>query len=245
LYDDLAVLFLRRSEGSNLIDEAIIPALTMAPALPNQYHFISPASGNSQGTRFLVFFVTGNPGLVAYYNIFLSHLYALLSTTSFSQTNKARFDVFCPCLRGFELEGNLSQHGKHTGKDKGPPYGLADQIDAIEESVKRLVDETNKRDGGVTNVILMGHSIGSYILLEIIKRHRVRLAKWTAGKVGEPDNGLRIVGGICLFPTVTHLKQSPSGRKFGVSDFLSINGTNELLVTSRLSRFSGDYSSQI
>lgn len=49
-------------------------------------------------------------------------------------------------------------------------------------------------------VILMGHSVGSYMLLEIIRRVRAK---------GEE---IRIVGGICLFPTVLDIAKSESGK---------------------------------
>jgi hypothetical protein len=52
-----------------------------------------------------------------------------------------------------------------------------------------------------TTITLIGHSVGAYILLELITRIR------------KSSSPLNIRGGILLFPTVTHLAQSPSGIK--------------------------------
>ncbi|KAL8951767.1 MAG: hypothetical protein Q9222_002288 [Ikaeria aurantiellina] len=49
----------------------------------------------------------------------------------------------------------------------------------------------------------MGHSVGAYILLEIIRNHRKRIED------GAKDFDL--IGGILLFPTITHIARSPSG----------------------------------
>ncbi|KAK5013236.1 hypothetical protein LTR16_003873, partial [Cryomyces antarcticus] len=59
-------------------------------------------------------------------------------------------------------------------------------------------------------VVLVGHSVGAYILLEILQRQQEsrRQDKLQTQYV-------EIVGGICLFPTVTHIAQSRSGTKFG------------------------------
>jgi pimeloyl-ACP methyl ester carboxylesterase len=73
--------------------------------------------------------------------------------------------------------------------------------------------------GQPPRVIIVGHSVGAYILLEILRRHRERL-------LGNPKDdaadGMRIEGGICLFPTVTHIAKSKSGRKFSVGPHFNI-----------------------
>jgi hypothetical protein len=55
----------------------------------------------------------------------------------------------------------------------------------------------------------MGHSVGAYILLELIRQHRMRIDE------GEEDFDL--IGGILLFPTITHIAQSPLGMIYNVS----------------------------
>jgi len=55
-------------------------------------------------------------------------------------------------------------------------------------------------DGEELDVIVMGHSVGSYIGLELVQRHRRRLESGV--------KEVRIVGGICLFPTVVDIGES-------------------------------------
>lgn len=66
-------------------------------------------------------------------------------------------------------------------------------------------DVKEKHGSQDVRVILMGHSVGSYILLEVIRRVREK------AKIEE--EAVRIIGGVCLFPTVTHIAKSESGRK--------------------------------
>jgi pimeloyl-ACP methyl ester carboxylesterase len=63
-----------------------------------------------------------------------------------------------------------------------------------------------------TNVILIGHSVGAYILLEVLRRHLERRGK------GCEDEGFRVVGGVLLFPTVVDIGKSPSGLRASVSN---------------------------
>src|SRR5205807_2345433 len=67
-----------------------------------------------------------------------------------------------------------------------------------------------RNDQGVKDarVILIGHSVGAYILLEVIRRLRENVER--------EEEGVQVIGGICLFPTVTHIAKSPSGRKSSV-----------------------------
>lgn len=60
-------------------------------------------------------------------------------------------------------------------------------------------------------VILMGHSVGTYIAMEVLRRHRENQTTTAAG-----DSGFDIVGGIMLFPTVMDIANSPAGQKLTV-----------------------------
>ncbi|PBP28648.1 hypothetical protein BUE80_DR000266 [Diplocarpon rosae] len=95
---------------------------------------IHPKSTSSSVSHHLIYYITGNPGLIGYYNTFLQSLHPLL--------------------------------------------GASDP----------------------QSVILIGHSVGSYILLELIKR---------LGK----SSPVKIKAGILLFPTITHIAKSPSGAR--------------------------------
>ncbi|PVI07711.1 hypothetical protein DM02DRAFT_608793 [Periconia macrospinosa] len=143
---------------------------------------------------YIIYFITGNPGLIGYYRNFLTHLYGLLSTDTI------RVHIYGRSLSGFEVDPVKAT--KHA-----PPYSLEDQIlhstIALEEQVRKIQEEDSSQD---TRVILMGHSVGAYILLEVTRRMMIK-AKAQGGV------GVRVVGGICLFPTITHIAKSSSGRK--------------------------------
>ncbi|KAJ4302800.1 hypothetical protein N0V90_001691 [Kalmusia sp. IMI 367209] len=167
----------------------------MAPSsIASQIHLYNPTF-KKPNRSYLIYFITGNPGLIEYYRVFLAHLYGLLTRDITSQTT---FHVFGRSLSGFE-----------TRKEEGdsPPFSLQEQIARSHTALEDLVRNVRERDGVQdVRVILMGHSVGSYILLEIIRRARERAKDAGAEHA-------RIVGGVCLFPTVTHIAKSDSGRK--------------------------------
>ncbi|KAL8764688.1 MAG: hypothetical protein Q9209_007930 [Squamulea sp. 1 TL-2023] len=139
---------------------------------------------------YLIFHIPGNPGLISYYDPFLSTLHALLSSSS--TLPSARFHLYGHSLAGF---GTTEQHHGLAG--------LEDQIEYVDDLLYEQVDEVRQRVRRAPKVILMGHSVGAYILLEIIRRHRKRI------EGGAKDFDL--IGGILLFPTITHIARSPSG----------------------------------
>lgn len=128
----------------------------------------------------LIFFVTGNPGLIHYYTTFLQTLQDLLKAGS--KDKSANIHIYGQSQAGFSDQDVplLST-----------PYSLEQQILISMSRLQTLAQSQN-----YDNIILMGHSMGSYILLEIIRR-----------------SSLKITGAVLLFPTVTHIAQSPSGIK--------------------------------
>lgn len=162
--------------------------------------------GRKQATRtYIIYFITGNPGLIEYYRTFLTHLYGVL--TRESATNRdVEFQVYGRSLSGFEMKSNEINTMKWH---KIPPYGLQDQIRHAEDELTDLVEDVSDDGHRDVRVIVMGHSVGSYIALEIIRRLRAH------GLVGE-DYATRIVGGVALFPTVMEIIRSESGQKAAV-----------------------------
>ena len=155
---------------------------------------------NGISQDYLIYFMPGNPGLVQYYEPFLSRLHGLLSTSS--TTESSGFHICGHSHKGFEttLDGKIS---------KSPyPLDLEQQIEAQEKRLYHHVRSHRNRTGSSPKVILMGHSVGCYMLLELIRRHRTMIEE------GEEDFDL--IGGILLFPTITHIAQSPLGMVFGV-----------------------------
>ena len=154
---------------------------------------------NAQQSSCLVYFITGNPGLIGYYEPFLSTLASLLSDSAVG------YEISGTSLAGFEA---LSSDQDSTSSELGPPpYSLRQQIEITERRIAALARRhaQSVSGGGLPPVILIGHSVGAYILLQVLRRHCQR----------EPRH-LRIIGGILLFPTVTHIAKSPSGVRLTV-----------------------------
>ncbi|ORY17625.1 hypothetical protein BCR34DRAFT_446546, partial [Clohesyomyces aquaticus] len=174
-------------------------------------HLHDPNSPTKPETHtYLIYFITGNPGLIEYYRTFLTHLYGLLYPCH-------NIQVFGRNLSGFETNSspsikpseNFTSHTLHLGEKEGaPPYGLEEQIRHCQLALEDLVAGLRTPAEDV-RVILIGHSVGSYILLELIRRLRLQ----TATSQDNPSTEIRVAGGICLFPTVAHIAQSSSGKK--------------------------------
>lgn len=151
--------------------------------------------------KLILFFITGNPGLIEYYRTFLTLCYDSLR----SKFPPLSIQVYGTSLKGFEVGNAII-----GGKDEGGPYNLEHQIVHIEEALNRVI--RRQPSGAKMRVILVGHSVGSYILLEVLRRQNICLIP----RGSSQTNNMKIIGGICLFPTVTHIAQSPSGQKFSV-----------------------------
>lgn len=162
----------------------------------------------------LVYFITGNPGLIEYYREFLTRIHAKLT----SKSNGTAYQVFGASLPGFELQ---DADGLRT---RGPPYSLQEQIALNEQLLQRTAAKIQGRrydllppvdDDAVEPlpVILVGHSVGAYILLELIARRQAAQKHFTGGNI---ETAFEIKGGICLFPTVVDIAKSPTGRKVAV-----------------------------
>lgn len=156
---------------------------------------------------YYIFFITGNPGLIGYYEPFLSTLSSLL------EDGKNRFCIFGASLEGFEISS-----ARQDEKRRQHPVGLLGQIELTEARLRAFVRQHYHNDKRVpAKVILIGHSVGAYILLELIRRHHAYTTK-------NPGSTIEIIGGILLFPTVTHIAQSPSGIRFSVRSHTTQHG---------------------
>ncbi|KAI4923044.1 uncharacterized protein J4E92_007795 [Alternaria infectoria] len=118
-----------------------------APA--SQIHLRTPPEpGKKPASRtYLIYFVTGNPGLVEYYRTFLTHLYGLLTHNTASDLS-IEFQVYGRSLSGFEMNDAEIKTMKWR---KQPPYGLQDQIRHSEDELAELVEEV-KESGGARDV---------------------------------------------------------------------------------------------
>jgi pimeloyl-ACP methyl ester carboxylesterase len=186
----------------------------MSPTAPptSKIHLRTPPEPGRKPakTTYIIYFLTGNPGLVEYYRTFLTHLYGVLTRDTASNRD-VEFQVYGRSYSGFEMRVQDIKTYKYR---KIPPYGLQDQIRHAEDDVVEVVEEVKDNGGKDVRVILVGHSVGSYIGLEIVRRLRAH------GLAGE-DFETRISGVVGLFPTVVDIARSESGMKMAVSIPLS------------------------
>jgi pimeloyl-ACP methyl ester carboxylesterase len=167
----------------------------------NQICYGPATIAQSGDQEVLIYFITGNPGIIAYYDAFLSRLSAILNDSPSSE----RYYVCGSSLPGFELSQRESLGEKEL------PYGLDEQIESTESLIEEALLEhcelfdTTKRS---PKVILMGHSIGCYILLEVLRRRTTEDCFLSSVNMG---------GGVLLFPTITYMDQSRNGRIASVS----------------------------
>lgn len=144
--------------------------------------------------QYLIFLITGNPGFINYYKDFFNTLHTLLQMSTAS-SNKT-YHLVGRSLAGFEDDDNPVSD---------PPYSLEQEIVIIRNFLsKQRIPGGFQKDQHYKGVILIGHSVGSYILLELLRQSKL---------VDDYCSNVNIVAGICLFPTVTHIAKSPSGLK--------------------------------
>ncbi|CAK9180787.1 unnamed protein product [Ilex paraguariensis] len=92
-----------------------------------------------------VLFVPGNPGVVAFYTDFLESLYELLGGTA--------------SVTAIGHTGHTKKNWKH-----GRLFSLQEQIDHKMDFIKHGLQNTE------VPILLVGHSIGSYIAIELFRR---------------------------------------------------------------------------
>ena len=155
---------------------------------------IRPILGNPAASYHLMFFITGNPGMINYYDTFLNTLHRLVTEGS-SASDSEVLHVFGQSLNGF---------GDNDGPipTTGLPHTLEDQIVSRLRLLKEQRIPSGPRQGQeYDSIILMGHSVGTYILLELLQRLR------------KDSSSPNVTGGVLLMPTVMGLAESPSGVK--------------------------------
>ncbi|KAG0156004.1 hypothetical protein PDIDSM_3180 [Penicillium digitatum] len=164
-------------------------------------------TGSPSDQKTTIFFISGNPGLIGYYHPFLSLLSKYLDEAREGHSKCLPPSKIYGCsLGGFEIdEQRLS-----TSPDTSIVLDLEDQIRFVQGKLAALMGDEGNGNGKDTvdaetrqKVILIGHSVGAYIAMEILRRHRE----------ANPKSAFDIVGGAMLFPTVKDIAASPSGQK--------------------------------
>ncbi|TFA99836.1 Putative amidase [Trichoderma ghanense] len=176
-------------------------------SLPSKPRRDDPRPAQRHG---LIYFICGNPGLVHYYTVFLECLRGMLDALqdeSEGRSSRTVYDIYGRNLLGFSDDDH-----EPFVRGSNEPWDLNGQIEGIYRDVAaQRVPSSHHRDGTHEQegrpydlVILMGHSVGAYISLEIFHLH-------TKNPILNPYLHLR--HGFLLFPTLTHIAASPSGRQ--------------------------------
>lgn len=157
-------------------------------------HITNDRVNSTSKVRHHIFMITGNPGCIGYYHEFLTLLWNELGTLS----------------KGTDLSVFGVSMSRFTDDGRRAVLGLQGQIDYLESRLREYIEQYVVIDSSVEhNVIIIGHSVGAYIGLELIRRHQDQSRKGS-------NRGFQVIGYVGLWPTVTHIAQSKRGRTVGV-----------------------------
>ncbi|KAL4884109.1 hypothetical protein BJY04DRAFT_14374 [Aspergillus karnatakaensis] len=204
------------------------------------FHETPSSSSSSISYPTTIYFITGNPGLISYYHTFLSLLAAKLSSTKLPglSPDLCPVHILGHSLAGFELE----KENDEPEKKNVHYYNVEEQILHVQKRIQKHILTLRehiaaKNTTEKPKVILIGHSVGSYIAMEVLRRHREAHAhahvNATSAPESDSDSNFDITAGILLFPTVMDIAMSPSGRKL---TFLLSMMPNLALVVSFLAK---------
>jgi pimeloyl-ACP methyl ester carboxylesterase len=168
-----------------------------------------PPSQGTNGEEYIVYFVPGNPCIMTYYEPFLAKLFSTLNTALASR--KLSTHVGGYTLPGFRLKPGPLEHIQ-------PPFSLQDQVkhteDLITFALKEHVELTTVSDGAQRpKVILVSHSMGTYITHEILKRH-------ASGEHGLSN--VDIVGAVLICAPLFEMAQTKNGAVVDVCDWIVV-----------------------
>ena len=184
------------------------PPTDAAPISSSQDIWHKPPHSGTNGDEYIVYMLPGNPCIMTYYQPFLAKLFSSLNEALAPRNLSAH-------VGGYTLPGFRLQQDHMDGISLPASYRA--QIGHSEELIKLALKRhvRSENDGGMLKrpqVILVGHSAGTYITLEILKRY-------AGGQNGLSD--VDIVGAVLVCPTVTHLAESRNGVKANVCQYLT------------------------
>lgn len=211
---------------------------------PNSFFHAPETITNTANPPITIFFITGNPGLIGYYYSFLSLLASRLASTF----SPERFQVYGHSLAGFELDdpNSASAHEQQPHEASDDYYDLEEQVCFVQRRLDAFISRNGcdnvNASGKRPKVILIGHSVGAYIAMEVLRRHRERQqaksdtsgSRNSGGGGGSSSSNMTnqssrasttalaefdIIGGVMLFPTVVDIAKSPAGQKLTVRHY--------------------------
>ncbi|KAL9049581.1 MAG: hypothetical protein Q9162_007150 [Coniocarpon cinnabarinum] len=152
--------------------------------------FLEPPAGSE--TKHAILFISGNPGLIAYYKTFLNRIHEQVN----AQNPAVGVAVYGKSLGGFEVNKQSKDIRLHS---------LADQVKHIHNVVNDLGRILAQNASSPVPLTLVGHSAGTYILLRCLQEYDQSMTNTSAT--------MKVVAGILLFPTVVDVAKSPAGIK--------------------------------
>ncbi|KAJ0114880.1 hypothetical protein J7T55_004622 [Diaporthe amygdali] len=165
--------------------------------------FPSPHEGqDGANTReCLIYFLTGNPGLIDYYEPFLRYLRTHLDAIEVKRKHKVAFHVYGRNLAGFDD----ADHDRPFNSSDNPPHNVEQQLQSCMKHLvaANAIPAGRPRAGQpFDDVVLVGHSLGTYLALELFHRH-----------LHDPSLApqLALRSGVMLFATVAHIAKSKNG----------------------------------
>ncbi|CAD6573681.1 MAG: hypothetical protein TREMPRED_000889 [Tremellales sp. Tagirdzhanova-0007] len=176
--DRLAFLRHRPSSDSSIPIPSVFEHRTPTAQGKVELQYWPTQQGFKEPPAHFILFILGNPGLLDYYVPFLNHLHSLLPSTHAILS---------------------ASHIGHSPSLPAPsdPLDLQAQLEAKIELVRAIrVALDTWGQGPRSRFALMGHSVGSWLLCEVMKR--------------EPQG--EIDAGYMLFPTLGWLADTWNGR---------------------------------
>lgn len=178
--------------------------------------------------------------MIRYYHDFLSMLSDYLSSSRKDDSDASQdpgqsgsYVIYGKSLAGFGGENVDALNGtaeerylKATTAHSKKYYNLQEQIAFVEGNLLACVERwrsMQQNSDRKPKVIVIGHSVGGYISMELLRRHRER-----------KDEAMDVIGEILLFPTVVDIAKSPSGVKFKLLSSLFLCDGQHTYITNEL-----------
>ncbi|KAH8119929.1 hypothetical protein DFH11DRAFT_1500197 [Phellopilus nigrolimitatus] len=133
-----------------------------------------PSKAADSFPKIIVLFIPGNPGLADFYEPYLTHIH------------NASPDSLA--ILGHSLLG----HSPNVDPVSPIFFGLQAQVEGTIE----VIDTIRNALGPSISIVLIGHSVGSWIVLQALK-----------------ERADEIVGSFLLFPTISHIARTPNGER--------------------------------